>query len=245
MPRGSPCTGSSRTPRRPPIATARAPTTGRPCPGQRAPDAGVTGTLGVITRSRRGQAGHLERSPAVHLRRRHRPGDGQGQRAQPVRRGLARHRPVRGGRAQALAAAEATDRLRHAVTAGPRRVPRPAACSKPAGTAWPGSARLKAWGTGYCTWTSTSSSRPLRCCGIPGCVAVPWWSAATGTRPSAASWPPRPMRRAPTACIQDCRCAPRCGAAPTRCSCRWTSRPTRRCPPRSWPLCGSSTRWWR
>ena len=66
---------------------------------------------------------------------------------------------------------------------------------------------------GCCTSTSTSSSRPSRCCGGRSCAASRSWSAATATRPSAASSRPRPTRPARSACTPGCRCARR----PRRC----------------------------
>src|SRR5262249_54006090 len=58
--------------------------------------------------------------------------------------------------------------------------------------------------------------------------------------PNEAWWPPPPTRHAPAGCIRGCRCAPRCGGAPMRCSCRWTRPRTTRRPPQSWPYSASS-----
>ena len=56
---------------------------------------GVKGTFGTIKRSNGSVAGHLRRAPAVHLRRRHRSRAGQGQRPEPLRRGVARSHHLR------------------------------------------------------------------------------------------------------------------------------------------------------
>ena len=102
-------------------------------------------------------------------------------------------------------------------------------------TSWPNGpapGETGVWPNGYCTSTSTSSSRLSRCCAILSCAGGPWSSGATAIRPSAPWSAPPPTKPAPTGCGPACRCAPRCGAARTPCSCRLTTRRTTQRPPR-------------
>jgi hypothetical protein len=79
---------------------------------------------------RRHSPGHLQRASSLHLRRRHRPRPGQGQRPQPVRRGLARGHRVRGGRGRLRTVIQLRRGRRPRVLAGPKAAGSPlAACS--------------------------------------------------------------------------------------------------------------------